>query len=319
MWLLALSAALNASPLAPAASSSSASAVAGRGIAAGEAFSVRLAERSDLLRVATLLHDSFSFDARGSGAEGLTFASARRPGWLDSRVFTARLALDIERRMTPWDWARHAQVVAESASGDVVGFAEVWGEDAASLANTTAAAPQPVLFNLCVAPEARRYGVARSLVARCEATARAWGDRAMFLKVRTDNEPAFALYEREGYALLETRGPAELPEWQERWKGGAVPLRLMSKPLVGPLERVLGGGGALPVPAKGFDEFSVSLESVLAYGDRDACVWFALLFARNLHALSPAYRVVPAAAAVASWVAYLAALKVLSGNWGGST
>ena len=63
----------------------------------------------------------------------------------------------------------------------------VWGEDEESLGNVTAQSPQPVLFNLCVAAEARRRGVALALIRRCEEACQSWGDGALYLKVREEN------------------------------------------------------------------------------------------------------------------------------------
>ena len=171
-----------------------------------------------------------AFAAPADGSRRTTFNSATSYGPLDSLNTRLRLALDVESRMTPWDWCRHAQVVAEDAqSGRILGFAEVWGEDAESLNNLTAKSPQPVVFNLCVAKEARRRGVAMGMLARCEEEAARWGDEALHLKVREDNMAACRLYEGAGYELIETRPVADIPSWQEQWKGGVVPLRVMRK------------------------------------------------------------------------------------------
>ena len=87
------------------------------GLAASTQVVVRLAQRKDLVPLASLLHDGFA--VRQGGALN----------WLDAQTAKARLVLEIEQRMTPWDWSRHAQWVAESG-GQIVGFAELWAEDA---------------------------------------------------------------------------------------------------------------------------------------------------------------------------------------------
>ena len=145
--------------------------------ATAPAWTVRTMRRSDILPIAKLLQDSFA-------GEGRTFLSPKPRSQLDVAVTTVRLALDIERRCTTWDWARHSQLVAESAEGSLLGFVEVWGEDQDSVGNLSAITPQPCLFNLCVAPGARRLGVARALIEQCEQKCLDWGEQELFLKVR---------------------------------------------------------------------------------------------------------------------------------------
>ena len=263
--------------------------------------SVRLARRSDLLPLALLVSDSFAAEERFAE---ITYESARTRGWLERQVTTARVALDIERRLTPWDWCRHAQLVAEDADGKILGFAELWGEDGDSLRNVSALTPQPAIFNLCVATAARRRGVAQALLERCETVGSSWGDGQLYLKVREDNEAACQLYTATGWETLEVRARSELAAWQERWKGGSAPLRLMRKPL--PNDDVD------YVPAKTFSEFGVTLKSVLEYNDRDALIWFTLLILRNVKMLTPAYRIFPALAALATWGLYYLVIKVAS-------
>lgn len=127
------------------------------------------------------------------------------------------------------------------------------------------------------------------------------------LQVREDNAPANRLYEGDGWKHLEMR-VAELPAWQERWKGGVRPLRLMRKPL-----RVGAGLSRSGVtPAKSFDEFRVTIDTVLAYDDPEALVWFGLLMVRNAKFLSPQYRVLPGLLALIVWGAYFGTIRLLS-------
>lgn len=55
------------------------------------------------------------------------------------------------------------------------------------------------VLTLAVAPEARRRGVARALLARFEAAAGAQGAGVAFLEVAADNDAARALYRGAGY------------------------------------------------------------------------------------------------------------------------
>ena len=61
------------------------------------------------------------------------------------------------------------------------------------------AGPEAELLTLVVAPEARRRGIARDLLARFAATARAGGATAGFLEVAAGNAPARALYGAAGW------------------------------------------------------------------------------------------------------------------------
>lgn len=283
---------------------------------ASPGFNVRLAARSDVVPLALLVERSFAAAGRTEClADGeATYANTRRRSFFEQKETTFRVGLDIERRLTPWDWSRHAQVVAESPNGEILGFCEVWGEDAASLGNVSALTPQPVIFNLCVASEARRRGVAQALLDRCEETAAGWGDSELYLKVRRDNGAAVSLYEEGGWETLETRARSELPAWQERWKGGTMPLKLMRKPLpsappavASPLEEL-----ASSTPARSFDEFEVNINRVLQYEDREAIIWFVLLVLRNRESLTPTYRVLPGVAAIATWALYYLVIRALS-------
>ena len=302
----------------------------------------RLAERRDLVPLARLVEASF---AAGRYADDEpTFHSSRRRGWFETQETMVRVGLDIERRMTPWDWCRHAQIVAESGD-QIVGFCEVWGEDASALNNVSATNPQPVLFNLCVSSDARRRGVAKALLQRCEEETLGWGDDIMYLKVRDDNEAACRLYEVNGWELIETRTNVEMSAWMEKWKGGKMPLRVMVKALtqsstaaaaaaVVSLEEAAAAAEAQQrqqqttgailaeletsdspqpmIPAKSFDEFEVTLQSVLQYDDKEAVIWFVLLVLRNVQFLSPSYRVLPGLFAFIVWGLYYLVIRVLS-------
>ncbi|WP_374433818.1 GNAT family N-acetyltransferase [Tabrizicola sp.] len=68
-----------------------------------------------------------------------------------------------------------------------------------------AVAGEAELLTLAVAPEARRLGLGRKLVARFLYQAQLRGAVRAFLEVRADNDPAIALYESAGFAAAGRR------------------------------------------------------------------------------------------------------------------
>ncbi|MGH8801489.1 MAG: ribosomal protein S18-alanine N-acetyltransferase, partial [Casimicrobiaceae bacterium] len=61
------------------------------------------------------------------------------------------------------------------------------------------------LLNLSVAPDARRAGLGRTLLAQFIEMAAQFGAEQMFLEVRVGNLPAIALYEDEGFVAVARR------------------------------------------------------------------------------------------------------------------
>ena len=61
------------------------------------------------------------------------------------------------------------------------------------------------LYSITVAPEARSQGIARALMAACEADAADRSARAVRLEVRSTNSSAIRLYEAGGYRVIATR------------------------------------------------------------------------------------------------------------------
>lgn len=98
----------------------------------------------------------------------------------------------------PWSAAEFATVAADPLS-----FLLVEG-DAAFLAGR-AVAGEAELLTLAVAPEARRRGLGRRLVARFVYQARARGAAEAFLEVAADNAAAIGLYRAAGFALAGRR------------------------------------------------------------------------------------------------------------------
>jgi len=277
---------------------------------------VRLARREEIWSIAGLLDASFAANA------------AERSPW-EARVARGRLALDLERRLTPWDWCRHQLLVAEDlASSRIVGFAELWAENAAACGVSDAVTPQPVVFNLCVSPSARRQGIASHLLAQCEAGAAEWGEPGLYLKVEVENYGATDLYRQCGFEELGTRDPAEMEAWMVRWKGGRRPLRLMRKPVscsppagaAVPLSSTIAKlyakpkrageppARAAPTAPPRFSELEVSFDQVREYEARgaggQAYLWFALLILRNARMLAPVYGAVAGASGVLGLITY---------------
>lgn len=60
-------------------------------------------------------------------------------------------------------------------------------------------------MNLATHPRARRRGVARGLLRRLVAEARAWGASRVFLEVRELNQAAQTLYASEGFEVVGRR------------------------------------------------------------------------------------------------------------------
>ncbi len=60
------------------------------------------------------------------------------------------------------------------------------------------------LYSITVAPAARGKGLARALMAACEADAADRGARAVRLEVRASNSSALRLYEAGGYRVIAT-------------------------------------------------------------------------------------------------------------------
>ena len=61
------------------------------------------------------------------------------------------------------------------------------------------------ILNVCVAPEARRRGVAEALMLELERRLLPKGVEKITLEVRASNEPAIRLYEKLGYSQVGTR------------------------------------------------------------------------------------------------------------------
>ncbi|RVW05130.1 ribosomal protein S18-alanine N-acetyltransferase [Rhodococcus xishaensis] len=68
----------------------------------------------------------------------------------------------------------------------------------------TSVIPEGEVHTIGVDPKVQRGGVGSALLSELLRVADKWGG-PVFLEVRTDNEPAIALYKREGFEIVGTR------------------------------------------------------------------------------------------------------------------
>ena len=112
-------------------------------------------------------------------------------------------ALEQANFSAPWDEASiRAELddplalwlIAEGGDGAVLGYvgSQSCFEDAD-------------ILNVCVAPEARRRGLAEALMTELERRLLPKGVEKITLEVRASNEPAIRLYEKLGYSQVGTR------------------------------------------------------------------------------------------------------------------
>ncbi|HLQ17788.1 MAG TPA: GNAT family N-acetyltransferase [Tabrizicola sp.] len=87
--------------------------------------------------------------------------------------------------------------------GDPLAFLLVEGDAGFLLGR--AVAGEAELLTLCVAPEARRLGLGRKLLARFLYQAQLRGAERAFLDVKADNAAAVSLYESAGFGLAGRR------------------------------------------------------------------------------------------------------------------
>ena len=119
----------------------------------------------------------------------------------------------------PWDAAAFAGFL-----DDPLAFVLVEGDAWFILGR--AVAGEAELLTLAVAPEARRRGLGRKLVARFLYQARLRGAETAFLEVAADNAAAIGLYARAGFAQTGVRRG-----YYRRPEGAAVDALTMARPL----------------------------------------------------------------------------------------
>lgn len=168
-------------------------------------------------------------------AEGLLYLSAQR--YYDAYAGDEATARRLLRRVHPKPGHPASVSLARVAEADgqvvgvIVGFPAGEGEDLARhflrltawrippwrwrrllrhLNSASGMSPTPApgswyVDALAVAPDARRQGVARALLADAEATARAQGATGVSLDTGLENAPARALYEASGFEERDIR------------------------------------------------------------------------------------------------------------------
>ena len=147
----------------------------------------------------------------GDGAGALAFRRMReadlpRVMEIERAAFSHPWTEDMVRRELGHEFS--TVLLAESPAraageGTTLGFAVTW-----------LVHDELHVLNVAVAPEARRRGVARAILARLEAGAREQGARVAMLEVRRSNAPAIALYRTLGYREVGTR-PRYYPDGED--------------------------------------------------------------------------------------------------------
>ena len=102
------------------------------------------------------------------------------------------------------------------------------------------------LLNLSVAPEARREGLGRALLAQFIETAEHFAAEQMFLEVRVSNLAAISLYERQGFVAVARRASYYPPAPGGEREDALVmrcALGRLRRSLAGPAEPIGGAGG----------------------------------------------------------------------------
>lgn len=127
------------------------------------------------------------------------------PGWLELRMalwpHDDRAAHLAEMRRFCESPQRYAQFVAVSEEGAVQGFSEV--SLRVDHVNGTTSSPVGFLEGLYVAPEARRRGIARELIAACERWALERGCHELASDALIDNVPSYRMHTALGFEETE--------------------------------------------------------------------------------------------------------------------
>ncbi|KAJ1629629.1 acyl-CoA N-acyltransferase [Pavlovales sp. CCMP2436] len=117
---------------------------------------------------------------------------------------------------------QNALIVAQDSSdGELLAACGVNLERQPSFADSDV----PVLANLVVEPRARRRGLAKRLVDKCEDTVLSWGIpgcQKLYLKVEESNLPAQRLYSKLGYTVLQVETENEIPRGKNAFFGASV-------------------------------------------------------------------------------------------------
>jgi GNAT superfamily N-acetyltransferase len=141
------------------------------------------------------------------------------PNQIAEDALAAEIYNNLLSRYGPSNGRENGLIVAQSErDADLLGACGVNVERQTALDTELV----PVLANLVVDPRARRQGIAKRLVKACEALARGWGYRTLYLKVEEANAPAQRLYEKLGYRVVQIDSRAEIPRGSSGMFGGSV-------------------------------------------------------------------------------------------------
>ncbi len=126
--------------------------------------------------------------------------TVRRARHVDAAAIHLLLAASIQ---TPWSLAavRHE---LDPAGASVILLAESNAQPIGCI-HWRLVLDEMEIMNLAVAPQMRRRGVGRQLLASAVRHARAAGAAAIFLEVRVSNQAAIALYQAMGFQTIAIR------------------------------------------------------------------------------------------------------------------
>ena len=114
--------------------------------------------------------------------------------------------MEIERRSFPSPWSRalFEEEIGRNFSHSIVALAEP-GEEVLGYSVCWTVAEESHLLNIAVHPGFRGRGIGRILLRECIRRGEKSRSRSIFLEVRPGNEPALALYRREGFRFVGVR------------------------------------------------------------------------------------------------------------------
>lgn len=122
--------------------------------------------------------------------------------------------------MTPETLARiHAQAFSSTRAWSAAEFRSLLDQPGMALTGDDRAfallrvtLDEAEVLTIATAPEHRRKGLARAVLAQAETAAQALGAAVIFLEVAEDNDAARALYAQAGYAQIGRRPGYYLPK-----------------------------------------------------------------------------------------------------------
>ena len=111
----------------------------------------------------------------------------------------------LERQCFADPWPEEAVAAYINGGNCLMLYAEGEGGELLGYVGMQHVLDEGYIGNVCTAPQHRRRGVARALLAELEARSRRLGLAFLTLEVRASNAAAIALYEGAGYGRVGTR------------------------------------------------------------------------------------------------------------------